>query len=43
MIYKFEHKGKTYYALDIVFDKDLVENKTKEVYDLFVKIAKAIQ
>ncbi len=42
-IYIFEHKGKTYYALDIVFDKDLVENKTKEVYDLFVKIAKAIQ
>lgn len=42
-LYSFQSNGKTYYALEIVFDEDLVKSRPKEVYDFFVKVAKEIE
>ena len=42
-LYSFQSNGKTYYALEIVFDEDLVKSKPKEVYDFYVKVVKEIE
>ena len=42
-LYSFQSNGKTYYALEIVFDEDLVKSKPKEVYDFYVKVVKEME
>ena len=42
-LYSFQSNGKTYYALEIVFDEELVKSNPREVYDFYVKVVKEIE